>query len=168
MTIDFSNIHDHVIEIEDFDLKWRFTEEKYAILPESDLKQIKPLDKEAGKYLDHFIRSVELHADEPFKENFFSQIESIPVSDGNELEIQKWLTERGLPFEKMVYVSWDSQNGAIVSWEILIKYFDDFYYPGSDDLSVFDENLNWALVFAHWEKIYFGTKDEFKRVENKL
>jgi len=47
MTIDFSNIHDHVIEIEVFDLKWRFTEEKYSILPESDLKQIKPLDKKA-------------------------------------------------------------------------------------------------------------------------
>jgi len=68
----------------------------------------------------------------------------------------------------MVYVSWDSQNGAIVPWKILIKYFDVFYYQGSDDLSVFDENLNWALIFAHWETIYFGTKDEFKRVENKI
>jgi hypothetical protein len=168
MALDFSNIHNHVIEMDGFDLKWRFTKEKNDLLPESDLRQIKPLDKEAGKYLDDFIKSIELHVNEPFKKNFFSEIESIAISNENELEIQKWLFERGLPLEKKVFVSWDCQNGAIVPWEILIKYFKAFYYPGSDDLTVFDQNLNWAFVFAHWETIYFGTKDAFNKAESKI
>ena len=168
MTINLANIHNQVVEMSDFDLKWRFTEEKYDVLPDQHLNQIKPLNKEAGNYLDQYIRSIELHADEPFKKNLFRTIESINVSDGNEKEIKKWLYQRGLPIDKTVFVSWDRKNGAIVPLNILIKYFDSFYYPGSDDLTVIDESLNWALVFAHWDTIFFGANEKFKKSESAV
>ena len=168
MTINFANIHNQVVEMADFDLKWRFTEEKYDVLPAIHLNQITPLNEEAANYLDQYIRSVELHADQPFKKNLFKTIEHINVSDGNEKEIKKWLYQRGLPFEKKVFLSWNRKNGAIVPWKILIKYFDSFYYPGSDDLTVIDESLNWAIVFAHWDTIYFGTNENFKRTEKTV
>ena len=47
-------------------------------------------------------------------------------------------------------------------WKIFIKYFDSFYYPGSDDLTVCDESLQWALLFYHEDEIYFGTNKDFK------
>ncbi len=102
------------------------------------------------------------------KKNLFPTIEHIHVSDTNEKEVKKWFYQRGLPFGKNVFVSWDSENGAIVPWKILVKYFDSFYYAGSDDLTVIDESLNWALLFAHWDVIYFGTKQKFERTENMV
>lgn len=50
----------------------------------------------------------------------------------------------------------------IVPWRLLIKYFDNFYYGGSDDLIVIDQSLNWALLFYHEDEIYFGTNKVFK------
>jgi hypothetical protein len=49
MTIEFKNILDHVISMQNFELKWRFTDEKYDVLPEQYLNQLKPLDVEASE-----------------------------------------------------------------------------------------------------------------------
>jgi hypothetical protein len=49
----------------------------------------------------------------------------------------------------------------IVPWKLLIKYFDSFYYPSSDDLTVIDQSLNWALIFMHYDEVYFGTNKDF-------
>ncbi len=51
----------------------------------------------------------------------------------------------------------------IVPWKLVVKYFDSFYYGGSDDLTIIDKSLNWALLFFHEDEIYFGTNNEFKR-----
>jgi hypothetical protein len=165
MNIDFENIYDHIIPLEDFDLIYRFTEEKCYTLPTQHIDQLKPLDKEAAKFLWDFISITNLHEDEPFKKDFFRTIDHICVSEDNEKEIKKWLYQRGFSFDKPVFLSWDRENAIIVPWKLLIKYFDSFYYGGLDDLTVIDESLNWALIFAHWDVIYFGTNREFNPTE---
>ena len=49
----------------------------------------------------------------------------------------------------------------IVPWKLLVKYFNCFYYPIADDLSVIDQGVNWALLFYHEHEIYFGTNNNF-------
>ncbi len=49
----------------------------------------------------------------------------------------------------------------IVPWKLFVNYFDSFYYAGSDDLTIFDESLNWAFLFYHEDEIYFGTNKNF-------
>ena len=162
MKIDFDNIFDHVISIDNFQLSWRFTDEKYDKLPGQHLDKLKPLDKTASQFLWDFISNTELHSDIPFKKDFFRTIDKAKILDDNKGEIKKWLYQRGLPFEKLVFISWDKENSMIVPWKLLIKYFDCFYYPASDDLTVVDESLNWALLFYHEDEIYFGTNKDFK------
>lgn len=53
----------------------------------------------------------------------------------------------------------------IVSWKLLVKYFDSFYYSVSDDLTVIDQSLTWALLFYHEDEIYFGTNKDFQPSE---
>lgn len=43
----------------------------------------------------------------------------------------------------------------------MIKYWDLFYYGSSDDLTIIDDSLNWALLFHHEGVIYFGTNQDF-------
>jgi hypothetical protein len=90
------------------------------------------------------------------------------ILDGNETEIKKWLYHRGLPFDKPVFLSWDEKDAMIVPWKLLIKYFDSFYYGGSDDLTIIDQSLNWALLFFHEDEIYFGTNKDFKPSQKHL
>jgi len=165
MSIDLDNICQHVIPMDDFRLKWRFTEEKYNKLPKQHLDQLKPLDNEAAKFLSDYITRIDLHHDTPFKKDFFRTIDTARILDGNEKEIKKWLYHRGLPFDKPVFLSWDETDAMIVPWKFLIKYFDSFYYGGSDDLTIIDQSLDWALLFFHEDEIYFGTNKDFKPSE---
>ena len=162
MSVDFDNIFQHVILLEDFRLKWRFTEEKYDKLPDQHLDQLKPLDNEAANFLWNYIVKTKLHDDTPFNENFYQTIEKAKIIDGNEKEIKKWLYQKGLPFDKPVFISWQPTDAMIVPWKLLIKYFNSFYYRSSDDLTVIDQSLSWTLLFYHEDEIYFGTNKDFK------
>lgn len=162
MEIDFDNIFEHTIPMDKFRLNWRFTDEKYYELPKQHLEQLNPLNNEASKFLSDFIANTNLHNETPFKKDFFRTIDKAKILSGNEKEIKKWLYHRGIPFDKQVYLSWDSENAMIVPWKLVVKYFDSFYYGGSDDLTIIDKSLNWALLFFHEDEIYFGTNNEFK------
>jgi len=96
--------------MEDFRLKWRFVEEEYDKLPDKHLEQLKPLDNKAAKFLWDFISNTNLHSDTPFKKDFFRTIDKSNILYGNEKEIKKWLYQRGLPFDKFVFLSWDSDR----------------------------------------------------------
>lgn len=166
MKIDFSDLLEHVIPISDFQLKWRFTEEDYNILPEIHLNQLKPLDKAGANFLADFISKNNLHNGVPFKKDFFKSIEETRITMNNESEIKKWLYRRGISFDKLVYLSWSTNVAMIVPWKLVVKYFNDFQY--SDDLTVFDESLNWALLFFHEGGIYFGSNEKFHPLPGNL
>lgn len=160
MSINFDNIFEHVIPMDDFRLKWRFTEEQYGKLPEEHIAQLKPIDNEAAQFLADLISKTNLHSDIPFKKDFFRTIDKVRILEGNEKEIKEWLYQRGLPFEKPVFLSYSNEEAMIVPWKLLIKYFDSFYY--ADDLTIIDKSLNWALLFFHEGEIYFGTNEKFE------
>jgi hypothetical protein len=119
------------------------------------------LDKEASNFLWNFINDTNLHEQIPFKHNFFRVVDKVDISNGNKSDIKKWLYERGIAFKTSVYVSWQPDVAMIVPWKILIKYYDSFYYESSDDLTVIDNSLNWALLFHDEGMIYFGTNQRF-------
>jgi hypothetical protein len=162
MKIGFDNIHDHIIPMEEFRLNWRFTEENYHALPEEHLELLKPLNEKAAKFLWDYILKSGLHEDTPFKKDFFQTIEKAKILDSNTKEIKKWLYHRGLPFEKEVFLSWQPDDAMILPWKLLIKYFNSFYYSTSDDLSIIDQSLNWALLFYHEDEVYFGSNEAYK------
>ena len=159
MHVDFTNIYDYIIPIKDFSLGWRFTDEKYNKLPDAHLNQLQPLNTEASEFLWKYISDSRLHDDTPFKRNYFKTIDKAKILIANDSEIKKWLYHRGLPFNKNVFLSWQPSEAMIVPWKIFIKYYDNFYY--TDDLTIIDDSLTWALLFYHENEIYFGTNKDF-------
>ncbi len=165
MALEFDNLFQHVVPMDEFQMKWRFTEENYHKMPKHHLEQLKPLDNKASKFLSDYIAETNLHNDIPFKKDFFRTIDKARILEGNEKEIKKWLYQRGLPFDKPVFLSWQPTDAMIVPWKLLIKYYDCFFYGSSDDLTVINQGLNWALLFYHEGEIYFGTNKDFKTSE---
>ena len=164
MQIGFDNLTKHVIPMESFSMNWRFTEKNYNQLPKLHLDQLMPLDVKASQFLWDYIVQTNLHKNIPFKEDFFKTVDKAKISEGNNNVIKKWLYQRGIPFNKPVYLSWQPDTAMIVPWKLFIKYFDSFYY--SDDLTIIDQSLTWALLFYHESEIYFGTNNDFKPSEN--
>ncbi|MEP2446199.1 MAG: DUF2947 family protein [Balneola sp.] len=145
-----------------FILKWRFTEQEYDLLSEDHLNELKPFDKDASEFLDDFINKNQLHKHIPFTKGYFKTIDKAEILDRNEKQIKKWLYHRALPFDETIFLSWDRETSMKTKWKYLVKYWDSFFYGGSDDLTVFDQSLNWALLFFHECEIYWGTNKEFE------
>jgi hypothetical protein len=74
MAINFENILEHTIQLSDFELDWRFTDERYDKIPGQHLALLQPLDKKASKFLWDYINLVGLHNDIPFKKVFFTPL----------------------------------------------------------------------------------------------
>lgn len=157
----FKELHKHIIPMAEFTLKWRFKKDKYNLIPEQHLTELKPLDKTGAKFLNDYINSCRVHSQLPFKNNLFRNVDKVKILDGNEKEITKWLYQRAIPFNKEVYLSWGNE-GMITKWKFVVKYWDSIFYGGSDDLTIFCQSLEWALLFFHESEIYFGTNKEFE------
>jgi hypothetical protein len=54
-----------------------------------------------------------------------------------------------------VYVSWSKELAVETSWEIFTKYWDDFCYPSSDDVTVTPVSGAWQLSYHHFEQFEF-------------
>lgn len=146
-----------------FPLAWRFTDARYNKLPEEHLSQIKPLTKEAAEFIWNYINEINLHQNVPFKKDFFKTVIRYNISKQGKENVKKWLYQTGLPFQKIVILSWQPDSAALVPWKLFIKYWDDFYY--SDDLTIIDKTLNWAILFYHEDEIYFGTNTKYETTE---
>ena len=158
MKIDFDTISEHIIPMDNSPMKWYFNGKYNDKLPEIHLNQLRQLNKEASKFLWDYISATRLHSDIPFKKGFFRHIDKARSFVGNEKDIKKWLYQRGIAFDKDVYLSWQPDSAMIVPWKLVIKYFDDF---GWQDITVIDRSLTWALLFYHENEIYFGTNKDF-------
>ena len=150
------------IPIDQFPLKWRFTDPKYRVLPTIHLAQVKPLASADARRLWDLISKSDLHKDIPFTEGYFRDVDSTTIGDshGNNVEdnrVRKWLYERRIPFRQRVLLSYQPEWAIETTWKMLIKYWTDFYYPISDDLTVIDGTFNWALLFFHEHEVFFGS-----------
>ncbi len=119
--IDFRSIYNHIIPMNDFELKWRFLSSYNKILA-AHIDKLKPLDKKASNFLWNYIATTGLHDDEPFKKGFFRTIDKIIIEDDNTGEIRKWLYHRRLPFSKDVFLSWQPES--------LLKFADEVSNTG--------------------------------------
>ena len=155
----------------DFPLRWRFTDPRYCELPESDLSQVRPLDINSSKRLWDYISESDLHGEDPFKEGFFQSVESLSLfdieGDDKDSKVKKWLYQCAFPFDKKILLSWQPDSAVETTWKMLVKYWSDFYYPVSDDLTVCDQSLQSALLFHHEEQVFFGTNTFRTKIQNK-
>ena len=157
----FSKLKKYSIEMEDFKLKWRFTDSKWNKLPENHLTQIVPLSNLGAKEISKIVKDAGTSINIPFTHNYFKTIDKAKILENNEQIIKKWLYSRGIPFQQEIILYWDSETAALTNWKMFVKYYDDFYYGGSDDLEVFSESLRWMLLCFHEDDFYFGTNNPY-------
>jgi hypothetical protein len=150
------------VPMDRFPLKWRFTDPRYDLLPLIHLAQIKPVAPADARRLRDFIRQAGIHRDFPFTEGYFRSVVSTAIGDshGDPVEdrrVRKWLFGRGIPFRQPILLSYNPESAIETSWKMLVRYWTAFYYPISDDITVIDESLNWALLFFHEHEVFFGS-----------
>lgn len=154
--MNFSEIDKYIIPLDTFSLSWRFNDEKYDKLPDNHLKELKPFNQNVSQFLDNLLKEKNSNNQFPFNKDIYPVADKIKILDGKNEKIKNWLNQRNLSPDNSVYLSWDCETSLKTKWEIVIEYWDSIYYPGSDDLTIFDESMEWILLFFHENEIYWG------------
>jgi hypothetical protein len=138
--------------MDNFPLSWRFTDNKYNLLPPKDFNRIHPLNKKDSKLLyDTVFKYVNNYE---FNRNDIEEIESINIeNESDQSKIMSWINER---VTNDLFVIWDNETAVQTEKDIFVKYFDDFLYPSSDDAIIISKNTNRIMYFMHSNILYFG------------
>ncbi len=142
-----------VISMDKFKLNWRWTDENYCLLSESELSYILPLDSRTAKEI--WGKSLTfIDKENEFSPNpkLFDSIDFIDTTDSD--KVIDWLS-RKMPSGDII-VSWQPDTAVKTTVELFIKYWDEFCYPSSDDVSIWPETEDWVIHFWHYEKACYG------------
>lgn len=146
--------------LESFAYRWRWDSDRCAIVP-AELKQIRPLSKSyAGKL---WARSLQFVDEEDTGNVFlpsrklFPHLNELDVSQKEASEVQRWLDAQVGQGAKPILISWQPDAAVLTQWPIFARYWDDFCYPGADDVSIWPLSERWLLHYWHEEVFYFAT-----------
>ena len=141
--------------LDEFALKWRWTDSRWNKLPANALNGIQPLTENKARALSQY--SLAFEDQSGLIESLFENIARINTS-GDESEIRQWLSARASCLNQTVVVSWNDELAALVKWEVFCEYWDDFCYPSSDDVTVFPLSGEWMLSYSHDEYFMLGER----------
>jgi hypothetical protein len=87
-----------------------------------------------------------------------------PVDDMNaedkNFDLAKVVNSIGIEPNEKVFISWSIFEVDQVHFTDLVKYFDDFWYPSSDDIEIFDSTQNWVIFVDHGGNLFFKKADD--------
>lgn len=126
--------------IKEFELSWRWTQESHTVIPENDLFLIQPLS------LDSAIQVFESA----------NKLLSSTKVESKGLTIQHIEFLKSNLTEEPIIISWGKETAVKTNTVIFIKYFDDFCYPSSDDITIYPTSKSWCLTYQHFEVLCFA------------
>ena len=142
-----------ITTMEKFPLNWRWTDKKYCLLSEDEIAQIRPFSPSSAKEL--WKKSLKLIDSSKEFSPSPELFESIEVIDSNDTDkVTVWLKDK-MPSES-IFVSWQPDTAVMTNTDLFIKYWDEFCYPSSDDVTIWPENEAWVINYWHYEKLCYG------------
>lgn len=158
------NIEFETTGMQGFSLESRFTSAIPNLIPTPHLEEIFPMKPDAALRLRQQLDQHRVHAEFPFGKDIFPRVENIQIGNWEDpaecKRIRQWLYNLGIPNHREVFASWDKETGLTTYYRHLVKYWDTFYNPPTDDLTVVGPSLSWAILFTNQGEIYFGSPEE--------
>lgn len=139
--------------IDSFPIKWRWTDSRWNKLPVESLNKIQPFTENKAREICQY--SLRFCEEGKISKSLFEHIEQMRTSI-EESEVQHWLFSRSSNSTQTVIVSWNERVATLVEWKVFCKYWNDFCYPASDDVTIFPLSEEWILLYSHEECFDFG------------
>ena len=97
---------------------------------------------------DAFIRLEQLRDLRMSKQLYI--VSTYDASNASPLEVREWLD--GLRISGVVDITWIGINESIrLDFSVFATFYDDLWFPGSDDVWITSSSMNWLLEFSHEE-----------------
>jgi hypothetical protein len=142
---------EEIIPFDDFELSWRWDNIHNPDISLEEKGLIKPLSvqesKRINKVIDYFELESNLH-------NTFEPTDWIRASSETKDSIDKFSNDFQLlthDYDESLFIAWNRSTCVYTKKEIFIKFWDDFCYPSSDDITIISELTNWVYFYNHIE-----------------
>lgn len=156
MRIEIDNCE--IIPLNDFELSWRWEKTHNPVISVFEKAQIEPVSEIESKRLNKVIDYFEI---EDNLSNDFIESDWIIANSENDEKINTFrnkLTSILNSWNENVIVTWNRTTTLKTTKEIFIKYWDDFCYPSSDDVTIISEETNWVMFYRHFEVAKIWTR----------
>ena len=147
-----------VISLKDFELGWRFEKTYNPNITELEKQQIQPLSESESKRLNKIIDYFEIEQNLLEK---YSQTDWFSANSENNLKIERFRNELERiikPWDEEIIITWKRGVTLKTTKNIFLKYWTDFLYPSSDDVTIISKETNWIIFYRHFEVANIWTK----------
>ena len=139
--------------IDSFPLVWRWTSATHSLFDARTLRSIRPVDESDARRLRSRF-DVFLGLSGVLRSEMFAGLQTSDAAEDN--KAAQFLSELPNPRSRKVLLSWKPGVAAVVPFELFRECWDDFCYPGSDDVLIIPESEDWFLIYHHWEQFELG------------
>jgi hypothetical protein len=141
-----------------FPLAWRWTEPRRSLVPDEVVANIRPLSFAKATEIYSMLEQRSHQEDEGFMPASFRLVNKIDTSDIDMGPVRNWLEAHISDLKQAVIVYWETALAAATTGDIFCRFWDDFCYPSSDDVTILPLSEEWALVYWHEEILFFGER----------
>ena len=143
--------------LEGFRLAWRWTDQRWNVLPADALAAILPL--RARKAAELYERT------RVFKrgggllqvlEANYKVVAQIETAGRTAATVTRWLKEQTGGNVEQVVVCWSHELAVVTTYRVFCDYWNDFCYPASDDVAIVPMLEEWHLDWWHEEMFFMG------------
>jgi predicted ATP-grasp superfamily ATP-dependent carboligase len=149
-----------IIPLSDFELGWRFDKGHNSDISDYDKKEIFALSENESKRLNKVIGHYEVESNRIGK---YLETDWFSANSENDDKVERFRNqvENYLkPFNEDIIISWERKLTLKTTKNIFIKYWTDFLYPSSDDVTIISEKTNWILFYNHCEVANIWIKNQ--------
>lgn len=121
-------------------------------------KLIQPVSESESKRLKKIIDYFEF---EPNLTGKYNQTDWISANAETNLKVEKFRYQLELllePWNEGIIITWKRNVTLKTSKLIFIKYWTDFLYPSSDDVTIISEETNWVMFYRYFEVANIWTR----------
>lgn len=139
-----------LIPLENFELGWRF-DKTHSDISVFEKELIQTLSEDESKRLNKIIDFFE---NENYLEDKYSETDWMSASSENQEKVERFRSQLEIILKlwsEDIFISWHRKTVLKTTKEIFLKYWDDFLYAGSGDVSIISEKTNWVLFYKHFE-----------------
>jgi hypothetical protein len=80
----------------------------------------------------------------------------VNIEEMDPSEVRQFLLSLKVAHDEIVWLIWCSdETGISITFRDFVQYYDDLWYPSSDDIWVTEKSLSWLLEFDHEEIVTF-------------
>ncbi len=154
------------MDMNDFPFKWRFTDEKYRMLPPSVLADIRPLAiRVAEERWNKWVSAAGLKLPDLPKDGMNSISSNCGWGDRRKEEETRTKLRKSFQIgtENKLTFFWNARNAVETKWDIFVKYWPDFCYPSDDGDVVSIHDAPHALIYIKDRMWSVDRKAYFRR-----